>query len=409
MERGYQINIERGFDKIVANAPSATLLTHLNVLDRQLEELLSLSKADTIKIMSHSQKPEMTRQVPRVVEEHKLKQSAPASAYTLPKPLTILSDEKKSAARQVRETEVRQLEARMGRLPQFSKSKDGISYTLPIEPRKRAELPIGLQAVKLVKLIVPDTYNLQPCQIELLSVEKDAASGVEQMFLHNSQDTKMSLLSRVNHLSQNMHTMAAQVLRRETLKDNIPVKGPAAQTENKEPDSVEHAELKGPLSQEPDRPHVITIPRPPEWTSDLQDEESSESSNDEDDGDDGDDHAVYSRDETVKEGHAQSKSTIESSSGKRIAISFPHLELHGIELLEIGSLNITVKCERCKTTKDISKLQSTSKGGQARQDYCNKCGTALAIEFKAELLHANSIQAAHINLDGCTVVDMLPR
>jgi len=29
--------------------------------------------------------------------------------------------------------------------------------------------------------------------------------------------------------------------------------------------------------------------------------------------------------------------------------------------------------------------------------------------FKAELLHANNIQAAHLNLSGCTVVDMLPR
>lgn len=374
MERGYQINIERGFDKIVANSPSATLLTHLNKLDRQLEELLSLPKADTIKIVSHPQKPDMTRPLTQVVEEHKLEEPAATSAYTPPKSQTLPTPEQLSVARQVRETEVRQLEARMGRLPQFSKSKDGISYTLPIEPRKRTELPIGLQAIKLVKLIVPETYNLQPCRIELLGVEKDAASGVEQAFLQYSQDTKISLFSRMNHLSQNMHTMAAQVTRSATSKDDSPVKTPAALTENKETRSVEHAAPKGLVSQELDRPHVITIPRPPEWTSDPQDEESSDSSEDEDDEED-----TLSVDEAVKEGQAQPTSLTESSSGRRIAISFPHLELHGIELLEIASLNITVKCECCKTPKDISKLQSTTKGGQTRQDYCNKCGITLVI------------------------------
>lgn len=39
MERGYQINIKRGFDAIVANARALTLLNHMDALDKQLEAL----------------------------------------------------------------------------------------------------------------------------------------------------------------------------------------------------------------------------------------------------------------------------------------------------------------------------------------------------------------------------------
>ena len=50
MERGYQINVERGFDAIVANARASTLLNHV---DKQLEALLMAQKAVTTKIVSN--------------------------------------------------------------------------------------------------------------------------------------------------------------------------------------------------------------------------------------------------------------------------------------------------------------------------------------------------------------------
>ena len=37
MERGYQINVQKGFDAIVANARASTLLNHMDVLNKQLE------------------------------------------------------------------------------------------------------------------------------------------------------------------------------------------------------------------------------------------------------------------------------------------------------------------------------------------------------------------------------------
>ena len=56
MGRGYQINIENGFDAIVSQNPSATLLQQLNRLDKQLESLLAAPKADTIKLVSNLNK-----------------------------------------------------------------------------------------------------------------------------------------------------------------------------------------------------------------------------------------------------------------------------------------------------------------------------------------------------------------
>lgn len=33
----------------------------------------------------------------------------------------------------------------------------------------------------------------------------------------------------------------------------------------------------------------------------------------------------------------------------------------------------------------------------------------MTIGFRADLLHQNSVRAGYLDLDGCTVVDMLPR
>jgi len=58
MERGYQIDVERGFEAIVANARASTLLNHMDALDKQLEAPLVAQKAATIKIISNLRKPE---------------------------------------------------------------------------------------------------------------------------------------------------------------------------------------------------------------------------------------------------------------------------------------------------------------------------------------------------------------
>lgn len=113
-------------------------------------------------------------------------------------------------AKTKREQEVRQLEARLGGSPQFSKASDGLSFALPIKPRKRNELPVSLQAIGTIKLIVLNLYNLGPYRIEPQGVYgEDVRNLQDALRIRALENTGLSLIAHVSYPSQNMHVMAA--------------------------------------------------------------------------------------------------------------------------------------------------------------------------------------------------------
>jgi hypothetical protein len=129
-----------------------------------------------------------------------------------------------------------------------------------------------------------------------------------------------------------------------------------------------------PRTELPDRSHIITIPRPPEWDAhtNVEADSSDESSEEE--------SVLESDEENTGDGLIASAFNRETATPERgLQVSFPHLELHGIELLEIGILNVIVKCERCKDSKDITNLQDTSVGTQVRAESCKKCAAPFAL------------------------------
>lgn len=394
MERGYQINIERGFDRIVASSESSTLLSYLNALDKQLENLLSMEKADTIKLVSHPKKEVKSAAVPPPT--HRDETQALSMPSLAPKPI-VYSAAQQSQAQEIRHAEVRQLEARIGRLPLFSKSSDGLMLTIPLEPRRRNDLPVEIQAIKQVKLIVPEAYNLTPCRIELVGVNGAAADNIETSFNNRAKEAShMSLFNHINYLSQNMHAMAKQSSAEgKSTVDNTPPSGQEAKAETKQAAGHKHrfdtsnesggthhqSSVTSPQNQLPtntavsDRSHIVVIPRPPEWDSTGKgDTENSDSSSESDQESEADEEAHTEAELT----NSISASNINNSE-RGVLISFPHIELHGIELLEIGLLSITVKCDRCKDTKDIKNLQDNTNGGHARSDSCKKCSSRFTI------------------------------
>ena len=155
-----------------------------------------------------------------------------------------------------------------------------------------------------------------------------------------------------------------------------------------------------------DRPHVQHIPRPPEWDRAADRDDESESETDESDEDTEYEEGAEPEDDTQPEPEQSSSST---PAERGILLSFPHLELHGIELLELTSLHITVKCERCKDVLDVERLRSDGETSKQRELRCKKCANSMAARFRGDLIHANSVRGGYLDLDGCTVVDMLPR
>lgn len=195
-------------------------------------------------------------------------------------------------------------------------------------------------------------------------------------------------MGHVNYLAQNMHLFATEP----EAAEDLPTSEPQVQGFMNMPlDDQQIDEENG------DRSHIKVIPRPPEWT--VADEAESSGSNYSDSYDSGDEFTDNEHESHVLE-------VVPEGPERGVSLSFPLLELYGIELLELTSLYVTVKCERCKETMEFDNIRSASLD---RLDSCKKCARSLSIGFRKELMHQNSVRAGYLDLNGCTVLDMLPR
>ena len=365
MERGFQINVEQGFNAIVMASSKSTLLSSLNLLDRRLESLLTGEKANTIKLIANKRKEADKGTLVPSQQEPKIHRSPQTASQVEHEPAYPV--EQRAAAASRRETETRQLEARLGRQSMFAKSSDGIAYTLPIEPRQRTELPLSLSNVKTLRLFVPMLYPLLPCRIALQGVSRDAAASIERAFTRSAeQSPELSLMGHINNLATNMRKFAFEPIEEDESQQQSP------ELDFESLNLHDDEEPKG-SDQKPDsnftlgdRTHLHVISRPPEW--------STAGHADSDEETEGSDSQEYASSD-------QEREDIASSSQKRpergVSLDLPHLELYGIELLELKMLSLTVKCLRCKETMDIMNLRDEA--SSARNETCGKCASVLNI------------------------------
>ncbi|CAD0115251.1 unnamed protein product, partial [Aureobasidium uvarum] len=402
MPRGFQLNVERGFDQIVADSPNATLLGAFNRLDKNLETLLSGDKADTVKIVRNAPRVvEPQTKLPPAVQTPKSQQAVTSRSVEATPYFTA---EQKLQAETKRQSDIRQLVARLGRLPGFIQSSDDISFTIPFQPTKKMMLPEALRNQKSVRLVVPQLYNLHLPRIEVNGNHDPAARTLEESFQQRARsETGLNLLAHINYLTQHAHTMS--IFRESSSVPEV----------QETPQEVSKADIIVPVSappsgavanQDSDKAHIRVIPRPPEWNTDGPDGWSSDDSYSYDSGDE-----TEEEDSEQPEQPEQPPASMSGLAERGIMLSFPNLELYGCELLELVSLSITVKCERCKDLLDVQRLRNNTKGDVTgmRDEICKKCANSLAIGFRADLIHQNSVRAGYLDLDGCTVVDMLPR
>lgn len=402
--RGFSINVERGWQKLASEKRGATLLSLTYALDKNLEAFLSTEKVDTVTLMSFKDTRHLNAAAPSSVTP-----TAQAPAASVPaqpnKPKPLPSREPSFTRDQIAEAkarraqETRQLETRMGRLSLYRRSADGIVYTLPLEPRRRAELPPGLQGVKTMHVIVPLMYPLQQLRFQLNEVDSNEAEPLEEIFVQKAADQKhLTLISHLNYLSQNMHILArqaqvqTQAQARERAEAAATQQAASASTEPEKVSSGKQPEL---ILE--DRGHVKVIARPPEWAAYSSDGNSSSEEYDLD-SDEGPETGGAALD--VAPPGLSSGLTAE----RGIAINFPGIELHSIELLQVTILSISVKCERCRTINDMTSLQ----GEKEKTISCRKCAAGIAARFRPQLIHQASPRAGFLDLAGATVADMLP-
>lgn len=413
MPRGYQINVERGFEGLVRQGPAKTLLTLFNELDKNLEHFLKTEKAQTIKIIANAGKK---ADVSVSLNTRYLTPSP--EPIRLAPPLPSWTNQQRSDALAQRQRDVRQLEARMGRLPGFSKTSDGILFTIPIKANLPGWLPVSLQSLKEIQLHVPKLYNLEPCTIHLKDVYGSDAERVEFAFeRHAREELSMTLMAHINFLVQNIQTWATEppLKNQESSEDVSNQKLPELQGHSSDPAPETPEDIRGTIPDH-DRPHVRFIPRPVEW-----EEQDSDSDSDSGSYDSQDNTAESDQDDddlNEAAGGASLPSAL-NNAAKGISLSFPNIELHGIELLILSTISLSLRCLRCKTQLEVlnikpSDASSSSTTGSTistlstRNETCPKCSTPFTINYHPLPLHAHSVRAGTLDLTGCTVVDLLP-
>ncbi|KAM3559269.1 hypothetical protein ARSEF4850_004200 [Beauveria asiatica] len=391
--RGFSINVEKGWDKLAEEKKDSTLLSLINALDKNLEAFLSEQKVDTVKLVTFKD----TRHLEQERENKEAASTSkavvqPVAAFKNPPPKPYVPDKRHSreeiaVAKERRAQEVRQLEARMGRLPLYRRSADGVVFTLPLEPKKKADLPEGLRCVNNIHLIVPLLYPLQDIRVQLNEADAKDAEPVQDLFAQRAADQKqINIMGHVNYLAQNLHLLA-KMAQLNAAKAEIPQPPQEINVgETRENSSV--------VDSDTEKSHIQYISRPPEWTmgNDSGSSEEEETSSSDDGG------------AEREKGEEMSSIAAFDAPEHGTMISFPSIELHGLELLQVSLVSLTIKCDRCRTLNDLTGI----KPGIEKAGSCKKCAAAFSAKYNAQYVHEHSCRAGFIDLSGCKVADMLP-
>lgn len=388
MARGFQINVENGFDELFTQSSGKTLLNALNALDRNLERFLTSRSAPTVKIVAN--KRTETSLPPVAQPNFEPTFEIPAFAR--------YSDVQLQGAKLRREGELRQIEARLGRSELFSKAGDGIAFNVPLQIPTQVQLSDNLRAVRDAALIVPEVYPLEPCTIVLRGVSGAQAENVEVAFeRHVVARPELTLMAHLNYLIQNIGKLSVDITKKPVV----------ALQENDE--EVNNTQSKQPLIDnegmfDPARPHLRLVARPPEWNQ-MHNQQADESET----SDSESKNSTDSEDETESTVGGTLLPAMGTAIEKGVQLSFPGLNMTGIELLQVSRLSVSVKCNRCKEQLDIKDITPSSQDtSHKRLEVCRKCSANLTVTYRPELMHVNSVKGGYLDVENCSVSELLP-
>ncbi|KAI8586390.1 hypothetical protein BDZ88DRAFT_429385 [Geranomyces variabilis] len=95
-----------------------------------------------------------------------------------------------------------------------------------------------------------------------------------------------------------------------------------------------------------------------------------------------------------------------ASQHKGLQIRLPLIRLVNIALLQCLSLNIVVRCTRCKNAVDILNLLPDAP--QPRWTACPQCNSELGVRYRGIPLHPTAPSIGYLDVEMCSAYDLLP-
>ncbi|KAG0031924.1 hypothetical protein BGZ81_000273 [Podila clonocystis] len=453
--KGFSTNLERGF-KETAGEQKRSLLAHLNWLDVNMEQLLQKPPAPTIRFVGHGNNTSRGLPSIRTPTPPTLKPTSKSvpSEPSPPKPIEklipapeptlvrkVFTAEQIEQARGQRQQQWNQIQARFRATVQTISSTE-VQISLEVIQNG---MPVKWEGPLWINILVPTTYPLEPCEIRLKEdghnseIELWRARNVEEGFRKIvAAMPQLSLFQLLNQLNRDLKELMNLP---ET--DAKPARTPAAivggishymstlSVPSKESivgPSGSSALPRQHVDLDKDR-QVVYIDRPQKQRNFAQDQDQGALTSEDDDSEnDDDEETVDSEEESDRTSQnsdsgeeeleeedvpsAGGPSTDTTAPKRGIEIRMPDLKLDHISLLYCRSLNLLVRCNRCKSLIDLPEL--TPDDGQdikidkRKWKTCDTCQSLLGGHFRSEYIHIQSKTIGYLDLAGCVAYDLLP-
>ncbi|KAJ2077988.1 hypothetical protein H4R24_004782 [Coemansia sp. RSA 988] len=122
------------------------------------------------------------------------------------------------------------------------------------------------------------------------------------------------------------------------------------------------------------------------------------------------DDDVSSTDEGLAVDSSEESATFAKPDRRGIELRFGSVQLTNVALAHCHSLNLSVRCERCKDTVEMRGIAATTRMAIDRQHWqaCSTCSTVVGVRFRPDWLFNGKTTLGFLDCAGCRPVDMLP-
>ncbi|KAJ3175891.1 hypothetical protein HDU87_005721 [Geranomyces variabilis] len=246
---------------------------------------------------------------------------------------------------------------------------------VPSDPDFPYDLP-GLE----LEITIPASYPLTPASISVKNTEIPAPlkKGIEKAWLKKAAAAKVGILAMINWLDRQLEELLIE-------KDE-----PAEAIR-----FVRHAKSEKPIAPRELSLGVMPAAAVVENVVETSDGENTSWTEDSD------------PDAETNSAPVTANAPFSAVSQHRgLQIRLPLIRLVNIALLQCLSLNIVVRCSRCKNSVDILNLLPDAP--QPRWTACPQCNSELGVRHRGTPLHPAAPSLGYLDLEMCTAYDLLP-
>ncbi|KAI7825507.1 hypothetical protein BX661DRAFT_184701 [Kickxella alabastrina] len=127
--------------------------------------------------------------------------------------------------------------------------------------------------------------------------------------------------------------------------------------------------------------------------------------------DDSDDDSLSDSDsDSAMEGEGEIDGESETVGAFSKPIRMGRIQLTNVSLAHCHSLNLTVRCGRCRSTVELKAIEPTRRAGKDQQMWkaCDTCTSILGVRFRPDWLFSECTTIGYLDCSSCAPIDLLP-